>query len=194
MNKIEALRTAAKAIREGHFYNWRFTHSCNCGVVAQGILGIDAPGLSEKLKPLRAYIEALDSGLSSDWTSAAAIACPVTGKPLNEIFAALDATGFTRTDIRALEYLSDPIICEKAGIKMGVNSVNKTITKRCGLFWLREKKVVGKDTALHFTIAKNVIRYMEAWADMLEEAQPKPSDEELEPQLKEAADRLLART
>jgi len=184
MNKIEALRLSAKAIRQGHFYNWRKPHTCNCGIVAQTIMGKDTPDMALLMDKTIALARSVEVK-SISWTAMSSALCPITGIPIDTVFKALYEAGFDRTDICNLEHLEDAEICRRAGI---VQRNGKEEVMETKWSWFIRKKVV-KEAAVkaHFEFAKNAAAYMEAWADMLEEG-------EIEPQLKEAADRLMAKT
>ena len=86
-----------------------------------------------------------------DWAEQAREYCPGTGYPLDYVFQRLFELGLEREDIGHLERLSCP----------------------------RVRRRVGIDVELHHNRRADVVRYMEAWADMLEEQLPAPHDQAL---------------
>lgn len=79
-------------------YDWQHAEQCNCGVVAQAILGITRAKLD---KFLSCYDEFTWEGMVNE-------VCPITGRPTARIFAELHDAGLTRDDLIHLERLSDP--------------------------------------------------------------------------------------
>lgn len=188
MNKIEALRTAAKAIREGHFYDWKKPHSCNCGIVAQVVLGMDT--ITAKTALALSIYAAKQAGVEGvTWIEMSSVLCPITGIPTDTIFRALHEAGFNRADLVALEVLSDPEVCRRANLTKREGVKEKKETIKTGWF-SKEERVTQAEVKGHYEIAKNAAAYMEAWADILEE---KSKEEELAPNLQEVADRLMAK-
>jgi hypothetical protein len=191
MNKIEALRAASKALKDGTvFYDWKKPHSCNCGIVAQAVLGKSSLSLRTILGPVQAAVRAITQNEAMPtWTKMAQVVCPVTGIPENEIFRALHDAGFTAKELCQLEYLSNQDILNRTSIVQGMTFTEFSTT---GHLWWKKTVETPKIMLLpHHEDHCNLIRYLDAWADMLEE-QAKPEDE-LEPQLQAVADRLLAK-
>jgi len=77
-----------------------------------------------------------------DWTEQLNDYCPINGLPLDDVISELLAFGFDSDDLKHLEKLSDGRI-------------------------LRTLPIVQRD--LKHNLKKDVIKYMKAWADLLEE-------------------------
>lgn len=191
MNKLESLRTVSSALKAGHFYSWKKQSSCNCGVVAQAASGTCMEQLALELIGPARKVRACDPIGSCTWTAMLGIGCTVTGQPIYKVFQALFDAGFTRTELNALEYLSDETIRARAHISTAHVVTKRSAIQRYGFLWLKKREVVNEEKAHFYAVKENLIRYLDAWADMIEEA--KPVEDELEPQLQEVADRLLAK-
>ena len=79
-------------------------------------------------------------GRAGDWGEQARDFCPSSGYPIDFVLEQLFALGMEPTDVRHLERLSDD-----------------RVLKRMGETWLAHNR------------RENVVRYMRAWADLLEE-------------------------
>jgi hypothetical protein len=77
-----------------------------------------------------------------DWEQQARDYCPTSGNLIDVVLAAMFNLGLTRDDVRHLEKLSDPSVLRRAGRHLRFN---------------RREDVVG---------------YMRAWADLLEQFDP----------------------
>lgn len=75
-----------------------------------------------------------------DWEQQANDYCPTSGNLIDVVLAAMFELGLTRADIRNLEKLSDPDVLRRAG------------------------------RHLRFNNREDVVTYMTAWADLLEDA------------------------
>ncbi|MEM9731422.1 MAG: hypothetical protein AAF997_22805 [Myxococcota bacterium] len=157
---VIALRqTAARLVVESVPYRWGSFSLCNCGHLAQTVTGL-APGEIESrasrgegdwatqawhTEPVRfpsfdyGDRPALDEGA---WEPEDVGACQVTGAPLDDVFRSLYRLGLSREDVGYLERLSDPAV----------------------------RRRLGKSTVrfAHHD-RRNVVTYLEAWADLLEE-------------------------
>ncbi|HEX5659206.1 MAG TPA: hypothetical protein VFX59_18560, partial [Polyangiales bacterium] len=80
---------------------------------------------------------------AGDWGQQALEFCPTSGYPIDFVLARLFSIGVEREDVRHLERLTDP-----------------RVLKRLGVQELAHNK------------RENVVTYMRAWADLLEEALP----------------------
>lgn len=172
---VEALReTAARLEREDTVYHWSQLAHCNCGHLAQTITGLSPGAIREAAARHRgdwaeqartlAPAERLGVGLDDSAQSAVAhaldygnrpaldegawepedlMACPVAERSMSEIFAELLAAGLEPADIGALERLDD------AGVRrrLGTHTTDYLHSDR-----------------------HNVIAYLRAWAELLEEA------------------------
>lgn len=183
INKSTALRITAKAIRDGVVhYNWFRHESCNCGVLAQTIIGKSALALRNSIQPMLSEAALLLMKKSSDgsptWTEMSRVFCPVTGLPENMIFSALADVGFTTTDLRNIEYLRDPSVLARAGIKKNPVVMEEVTTGM--LWWKKTETKQVEDKNPHYTIPKSVAAYMDAWADMLDEEAATNPDTQLQ--------------
>ena len=77
---------------------------------------------------------------SGDWEEQANHYCPTSGLLIDTVLAAMYDLGLTRDDIRRLERLSDPRVLRRAGV-----------------------------AHLRFNHREDVVRYMRAWAELLEQ-------------------------
>jgi hypothetical protein len=153
-------QTAARLARQDITYRWSSFGHCNCGHLAQTITGMDPAEIqrramrregdwasqareSQSKRPFPEFDfgdrPALDEGA---WEPEDVGACQVTGAPLDEVLTEMYALGLSPDDIGHLERLSDPDVRRRLG-----------------------------NSTKHFThhVRKNVIAYLHAWADLLEE-------------------------
>jgi hypothetical protein len=157
---IVALRqTAARLARRETTYKWASFAHCNCGHLAQTITGLDPADIQRRamrregdwgnqannVVPLR-FPEfdfgdrpALDEGA---WEPENVGACQVTGTPLDDVLSDMYALGLEPADVGHLERLSDPRVRRRLG--------NNT------KYFPHHRR-------------ENVIAYLGAWADLLEE-------------------------
>lgn len=157
---VVALRqTAARLSRQDVIYSWASFAHCNCGHLARTITGLDPSDIQKRamrregdwgsqardVDALRSPDfdfgdrPALDEGA---WEPENVGACQVTGAPLDEVLDQMYALGLTPDDVGHLERLSSPDV----------------------------RRRLGKST-VHFPHARreNVVAYLLAWADLLEE-------------------------
>lgn len=92
---IRALRETAQKLRDGTNYNWHFMSRCNCGLLAQTIMGINSRELALNLAA---------EGLCGYWRSMAKDRCPATGLPNDSVFRTLAEAGLEPGDYEAIEY------------------------------------------------------------------------------------------
>ena len=151
----EALRETATRLETGaSTYRWSHFAHCNCGNLAQTLTRLsprqiyDAAAVREgdwAQQALTADLPdygdrpALDEGA---WEPEDLGACPNTGVPMTRILSQMAAAGLEAEDIAHLERLSDPQIRRR----LGTNSVDFPYADR-----------------------DNVIAYLRAWAESLEE-------------------------
>lgn len=89
---IDGLRTAADWIESGKvIYNWGYTSSCNCGILAQVINNITASDIKAEL------------GKGATWSG---LVCRVTNQPMPKIVQTLVDVGMTARDFTNLEFLT----------------------------------------------------------------------------------------
>lgn len=128
---IHALRETARRMREGGEYRWSNFGMCNCGHLAQTI--------TDKT-PKEIHEAAL--AREGDWGQQALEYCGETGLEIDTIIEELLAIGLVRSDLRALERLSNPEVRQRMG---------------------------PDPTGVAHYARTDAIRYFEAWADLLEE-------------------------
>lgn len=157
---IVALRqTAARLSRHDVTYRWASFAHCNCGHLAQTITGLAPEEIQKRAmrregdwanqardSARRGFPEfdfgdrpALDEGA---WEPEDVGTCQVTGAPLDRVLADMYALGLSADDVGHLERLSDPRVRRRLGNNTG-------------------------DFPHHHR--ENVIAYLRAWADLLEE-------------------------
>jgi hypothetical protein len=84
-----------------------------------------------------------NNGLEGTWTGMVRRnACSLTGTPISQIIARLKEVGFKRSDFQELEHLANIKICKRAKIDRSPH---------------------------YFTFQVNFVKYVRAWADILEE-------------------------
>ena len=157
---IVALRqTAARLARKETTYQWASFAHCNCGHLAQTITGLDPAdiqrramrregdwgGQARNVIPLK-FPEfdygdrpALDEGA---WEPENVGACQVTGRPLDDVLDQMYALGLQPADVGHLERLSDPVVRRRLGNNTG--------------YFPHHRR-------------ENVVAYLEAWANVLED-------------------------
>ena len=108
-------------------YEWNKSNRCNCGLVAQAMLKLDASQLSQRIdsEALMNKTEIANRLGVSDpknveltWRNAAQAYCPLTGEPLKQIFKDLEAAGLSKEDIVHLEYMNNEAILKRSGIQV----------------------------------------------------------------------------
>jgi len=144
MTLQEALRKAANGIVSGKFaYDWTISCSCNCGVLAY----VADDGRSGNLDH---FSDKLDQEMPvAPWSgpeNACIFRCPITKMPPNSIIASLRRLGIKKKDIHHLEWLSNRRIRTLAGLPI---SLGPTTYGDCDQW-------------------SAVVRYMRAWANMLD--------------------------
>ena len=157
---VVALReTAARLAREDVVYRWASFAHCNCGHLAQTITGLGPNEIQRRAMRREGDWgrQALDVGSrrfpdfdfgdrpaldEGAWEPENVGACQVTGAPLDEVLERMYALGLTADDVGHLERLSSPDVRRK----LGNNTVHFAHSER-----------------------ENVVAYLSAWADLLEE-------------------------
>ncbi len=130
---IDALRKTANQLEKGSRYEWGHMGSCNCGNLAQTVTSFS-----------RAEIQKFALEKRGDWNEQLLDYCPTSGYPMDLIIEKMIDFGFSKQDLRHLEWLSDTEI---------VNEV------------LKDKSIshLNKNSKL------DTILYLKAWANMLED-------------------------
>lgn len=93
---INALREAAKKLRNGAHYAWGSHGSCNCGHLLQVVTQLSKEEIIRHAQTV-----------SGEWTEIAEEYCGVTSAPAYLLVSKLEKIGLTPTDIHNLEYLED---------------------------------------------------------------------------------------
>ena len=125
---IQALRETATQIATSGRYEWGHMGSCNCGHLAQNITSFT-----------RAEIQQFALQKRGDWSEQVIDYCPTSGYPMDLIIGRMIEFGFTQSDLRQLENLSNPEILARDVVA----SFNRNV--------------------MSYTV-----KYMNAWADLLE--------------------------
>ena len=197
-NLIKALKVAVNALENGTvFYNWIKPCSCNCGVVAQAILGKTRDDvktafmeIENRTKPKRD-----DKTHASTWKEGVQYLCSITGKTDVSIFNELFSIGMSPEDITHLEFLENPAILKRANLETEITTTTKIktgetikkvpVVKKEKRFW-RNKNVITYENQVeetfetkttkenklekHYYCEKNnLIKYLKAWVSILEE-------------------------
>lgn len=126
---IEALRKTATQLENGNRYEWGHMGSCNCGNLAQTITSFS-----------RAEIQKFALEKRGDWSKQLIDYCPTSGLPMDLIIEKMTDFGFTRQDLRHLEWLSDSDILNKMGVSF-----------------------------LDRNLKSDTINYLKAWANLIED-------------------------
>jgi hypothetical protein len=106
---INALRAAAdKAEREPRCYLWMSVTQCNCGLVAQEILG--------GRTPVHHALHSTTKMGGWEGVGREIAVCTSSGLPLNDLISKLVDAGFEADDFGHLEDLSREQIRERAGL------------------------------------------------------------------------------
>lgn len=125
---IQALRETATQIATSGRYEWGHMGSCNCGHLAQNVTSFT-----------RAEIQQFALQKRGDWSEQIVDYCPTSGYPMDLIIGRMIEFGFTQSDLRQLENLSNPEILAKVGV-----------------------------TFFNRNVMSDTVKYMNAWADLLE--------------------------
>ena len=126
---VEALRKTAKQLENGNRYEWGHMGSCNCGNLAQTITNFS-----------RAEIQKYALEKRGDWSEQLIDYCPTSGLPMDLIIQKMVDFGFSKQDLRHLEWLSDADILNKIGVSY-----------------------------LNRNLKSDTILYLKSWANLLED-------------------------
>lgn len=130
---IDALRRTAKKLQNGAPYQWGHMGSCNCGNLAQEIT---------QLTKAEIHAHALEVG-RGDWNEQLNDYCSTSGFHMDLLISQMLQAGFTSTDLKNLEKLSD-----------------KKVLAR--LPWEQRNQ-------LRHNFRDDVVLYFNEWANMLED-------------------------
>lgn len=202
MNKKEKLISSLKIVIEGLStdtvkYDWNYSASCNCGLVAQAILGCTRAELQnrasqenvfdkEELKRVLGISGDADN-VEASWRNAVKAYCPLTGLPLKRIFQDLEAAGLSKYDIAHLEYMNNPAILAKAKLAT-TREASKDVFDRTEVVPHKNALLRFFGATMEVTVYKkeayiapdnryhrnqdNLIKYLTAWVAILEESMP----------------------
>jgi hypothetical protein len=98
---VNALREAAKNLRNGAQYAWGHHGSCNCGHVLQVVTQLSKEEIVRHAQTVY-----------GEWTEIAEEYCGVTNAPAYLLVSELEKLGLTPTDIHNLEYLEDRAVLD----------------------------------------------------------------------------------
>lgn len=132
---IEALRATAGRLESGASYRWTHMGMCNCGHLAQTVTG----HRKEELHRM-----ALEK--AGDWSQQVVDYCPTSGFPMDHVITSLLDLGLTQSDLRHLEWLSDPAILRR----------------------VPADRRAGQGRYLDRRRRSDVVLYLRTWADQLE--------------------------
>lgn len=159
---ITALRETADHLNSPEAtYKWSSFAHCNCGHLVKTVTGLDSESIQTRAmlhqrdwtQQARVYQQTpkpfqpdygddrppLDEGA---WEPENIGACSLTGMSLDIVFQSLEAVGLDANDVQHLERLSDPEIRQRLGTH---------------------------NSHYPHNVRQNVIDYLNAWADILEE-------------------------
>lgn len=111
---VNALREAAKNLRNGAHYAWGSHGACNCGHVLQVVTKLSKEEIVRHAQTVH-----------GEWTEIAEDYCGVTNAPAYLLVSKLEKLGLTPTDIHNLEYLEDRKVLE--GLPGGFRWLKKNI-------------------------------------------------------------------
>ncbi len=128
---IEAIRKTARALEKASDYQWGHMGACNCGFLARQVTARS-----------REEIHNHAMHRHGDWSDQLNDYCPESGLPMDTLIDELVAFGFTLSDLKHLERLSDEKILEH---------------------------LPGGKRYLKHNIKDDVVLYLRTWASMLED-------------------------
>ncbi len=127
---ISFLKETAKKLSSSSNYQWGHMGSCNCGFLAQEVTRLSKTEIHQRAMTGH-----------GDWTEQLNDYCPSSGLLMDDLIDSLLEVGFTRNDLRHLEYTSDPEVLD---------------------FLPEGKRFLEKNKK------GDVVLYLESWADLLE--------------------------
>ncbi len=128
---IHVLRQTQMNLKVSTSYEWGHMGACNCGFLAQEISNLN-----------KAEIHRRAMERSGDWSEQLNDYCPTSGILMDDLISALIHQGFTLTDLRHLERLSDSQILQTLPIEA---------------------------RHLRYNVKEDVLLYLEAWLKLLED-------------------------
>ncbi len=143
------LVTLAGKLKAGEInsYDWNNNTSCNVGLMAQCITGMNAKEISASIDSFKDYDKYADemtkideSFLFGSWSNMTNFYCGITNRTGVGIIKDLQDAGFTAGNIQSLEYLSDSYILSKTAIEV---------------------------KSRHYADKNNLIAYLDAWIEII---------------------------
>lgn len=203
---INSLKIAINALKNDIIkYEWRDQDACNCGVVSQAVLNKSYQNLQKDTVPLFNVFRGSD--IKPTWKNAVKHFCDITGKTKNKVLNDLFKAGLSPEDICHLEYLENPAILKRSGI-MYTGSITETeIVKKeikVKRWWGRTrtriqevKEIVTKQVTdylepEYYAKKENLIKYLVAWVQILEEEQKPVTNQSSATDLQEQLLKLVA--
>lgn len=197
-NLISKLKLAITALQDGTIrYDWYCHESCNCGVVAQALLGKNRVEIEEMFKPvLRGMSEYKESHedavVNLTWKDGVSLFCPITGNSMYDIFNKLMEAGMSKADMAHLEYMDNPAILKRSGIETKEKYTKKEmVTKKIpNGFWRNlfnmpekthkvEEEVTKERVVDYYKSQEKLVRYLKAWVEILEDGSKYTNHENL---------------
>lgn len=211
---IKSLNSVIRALENDTVnYDWYGTSTCNCGVVSQALLGLQQNEFSDKITLNNLYSHKWFEpkkegglGYEKNWKNAVKLWCPITNKPLKDIFIELNDAGLSADDICHLEFMENKAILAKSGIvthrefykdvQSGVNYVPDTtffgrLFNRKVAVPVYEKKKFVEPIAKYYTHKDNLIKYLKAWVSILKDERDPIEDDLSNYHINELNERLL---
>jgi hypothetical protein len=208
---IQSLSTVISALENDVAqYNWTNQSQCNCGLVTQVLLGKSQTELNDELERQDIFNKPrFKSRIGTDaltWKNAVKVYCPIAKKPLKQIFIDLENAGLSKEDIVHLEYMDNPAIFSKSGIKPtktvkkefqnGFQKVPST-TFFGKLFGIKIQKPILEIREFEkaynwYAEPKNLVKYLKAWLSILKDQKEDIDFEDIDNYTKtELQERLL---
>jgi hypothetical protein len=185
---IQSLSTVILALENDTvLYNWEQQTQCNCGLVAQVLLGKNQYELKHEIKKQELFNKKiLKEAIGSEngtWRNAVKAYCPISQRPLKQIFIDLENAGLSKDDISHLEYMNNQVIFAKSGIektkkyKKSVNVGTKKIPVNTffgKLFGITKSEPIYETKEFEekydwFANKENLIKYLKAWVLILKD-------------------------
>lgn len=147
---IEALRKTIEVLKTNpEKYKWTDSKRCNCGLIAEQIMGKTVIG------GISQYSKDADPERSLGPWQNGALLCEQMGRPINEVYGTLFKAGMSVEDICNLEHLTDINILKKLGLEK-----DRKFHPWCNSFINFNRNNIDY-----------LIKYLTAWIEILQEEQ-----------------------
>lgn len=110
---VQAIRAAAKKIKQGSDYEWGHMGKCNCGHLAQQLTKLS-----------KAEIHNYAMLKSGDWSEQVLDYCPTSGLLMDQLISTMLDAGLDRTDLMELEKLSSLSVLQNIPKERGYLNFN----------------------------------------------------------------------